>query len=163
MEPVNIGGVFGWLGPGSRQRGVILCGTFGFEQHSAHRWWRDLSEGIAATGCPVLRFDYPGEGDSEGHDVRFETAMDAIRQAIRVMRDEMGAEEIVLVGLRVGGTLAALVAAEESLDRLVLLAPFARGRTYLRELEMQAGVIDIAPDGSPLPKQPGVLSVGASG
>ncbi len=27
----------------------------------------------------------------------------------------------------------------ESLDRLVLLAPFARGRTYLREMEMQRG------------------------
>lgn len=159
MKPVNIDGVFGWLGSGSRQRGVILCGTFGFEQHSAHRWWRDLSEGIAAAGCPVLRFDYPGEGDSAGHDVRLETALDAIRRAIRVMRDEMGAEEIVLVGLRLGGTLAALVAAEESLDRLVLLAPFARGRTYLREMEMQARVIDIAPDGSPLPKRPGVLSV----
>ncbi len=159
MEPVNIGGAFGWLGAGRTGRAVVLCGTWGHEQHAAHRWWRDLGEGLAAAGCTVLRFDYQGEGDSEGGSVALDTALDAIRRAVRFMREEARAEEIVLVGLRFGGTLAALVAGEGGIDRLVLLAPFARGRAYLREMAVQARVIDILPDGSPLPKPEGVLSV----
>lgn len=160
MIPVGIGGTFGWFGPGRTRRGVVLCGTLGFEQHVAHRWWRDLGAGLADAGCAVLRFDYPGEGDSDGIAAGLDTALDAIRRGIRYLREEAGAEEIVLVGLRLGGTLAAMVAGEGGVDRLVLLAPFARGRAYLREMEVQARVVNIVPDGSPLPQRPGVLAVG---
>lgn len=160
MKPFWVDGNFGWYGAGRNNRGVVLCGTFGYEQHTVHRWWRDLSEGIAAAGCAVARFDYPGEGDSEDTPVRLASACDAIRGAVRVLRDEAKAEEIVLVGLRFGATLAALVAAEGGVDRLVLLAPFTRGRAYLREMEMQARLVDIEPDGTPLVKRPGLLSVG---
>ncbi|MFC6791465.1 alpha/beta hydrolase [Methylobacterium komagatae] len=159
MDVVNIGGVFGWYSPGHTRRAVVLCGTFGFEQHAAHRAWRDLSERIAETGCAVLRFDYPGEGDSEGYSVRIDTALDAIRRAIRFMREDPEIEEIVLVGLRLGGTLSALIAAETAVDKLVLLAPFAKGRSYLREMEIQGRLVDILPDGSPMPKRAGVTSV----
>ena len=160
MKPISIEGTFGWFSAGSNRRGVILCGTFGFEQHSAHRWWRDLSEGIADTGCAVLRFDYPGEGDSEGHSVRLDPALEAIRRAIRFLQDKIHVEEITLVGLRFGGTLAALVAAERGVHSLILLAPFPRGQAYLREMELQARLLDIAPDGTPLPKRSDILSVG---
>ena len=160
MKPVSIGGTFGWFSAGRNQRGIVLCGTLGFEQHSAHRWWRDLSEGIAATGCTVLRFDYPGEGDSEGHSVQLDPALDAIRQAIRFLRDQTRVEEIILVGLRLGATLAALIAEEGGIDRLVLLAPFPSGRAYLREMELQARLLDITPDGATLWKRPDTLSVG---
>ncbi len=69
-----------------------------FRAASAHRWWRDLSErGHRRHRMPGPPLRLPGGGDSEGHDVRSRPPMDAIRQAIRVMRDEMGAEEIVLV------------------------------------------------------------------
>lgn len=107
----------------------------------------------------MLRFDYPGEGDSEGYSVRIDTALDAIRRAIRFMREDPEIQEIVLVGLRLGGTLAALIAAETAVDKLVLLAPFAKGRSYLREMEIQGRLVDILPDGSPMPKRPGVASV----
>lgn len=160
MDPVSIGRTFGWFSQGRNRRGVILCGTFGFEQHSAHRWWRDLSEGIADTGCAVLRFDYPGEGDSAGDSIQLDTALDAIRRAIRFMQDEVQAESICIVGLRLGATLATLVAQEGGIDRLVLLAPFAQGRVYLREMAIKARVIDVVPNGTPLPKRPGLLSVG---
>ncbi len=160
MKPVIIGETFGWFSAGRNRRGVVLCGTLGHEQHLAHRWWRDLSEGIAGTGCAVVRFDYPGEGDSKGSETQLGAALDAIRFVVRFLRDEVGVEEIVLVGLRLGGTLAALVAVEGGVDRLVLLAPFPRGRAYLREMELQGRLIDILPDGGPLPKRPGTLSVG---
>ena len=160
MKPVSLDGIFGWYSAGRSTRGVILCGTLGREQNSAHRWWRDLSAGIAATGCTVLRFDYPGEGDSEARFFELDAALGAIRRAIRFLREEAQAEEILLVGLRFGGTLAALIAEEGGVDRLVLIAPFARGQAYLREMALQARLIDIVPDGRPIPKQAGALSVG---
>ena len=162
FEPIAFDGLFGWLNPGIARRGVVLCGTFGFEQLSAHRAWRALGERIAATGCSVLRFDYPGEGDSADDAPAYRTApcIAAIRRAVRVLREEAGAEEIVLVGLRFGATLAARAAIEDRIDRLVLLAPFPSGRAYLREMKMRAGSIATLPSGATLPPEAGLLTVG---
>ena len=158
-QPVAFDGLFGWFSPGINRRGVILCGTLGYEQHCAHRSWRELAERIAAAGCPTLRFDYPAEGDSTDQGSGcVDGLLQAIRRAIRFMRDA-GAEEIVLVGLRLGGTLGTLVAAEGGVDRLVLLAPFTTGRAFLRETRLQARAINLLPDGTPMPEEPGVLTV----
>ncbi|WP_019905760.1 alpha/beta hydrolase family protein [Methylobacterium sp. 77] len=161
IQPVAFDGLFGWFSPGIGRRGVVLCGTLGYEQLSAHRPWRILAERVAATGCATLSFDYPGTGDSadEGGD-SVDGWVRSIRRAIRFLREEAQAEEIVLVGLRLGGTLAALAAEGERVDRLVLLAPFASGRAYLREMKMQSRTIGRMPDGSPLPQQDGCLTVG---
>lgn len=160
-DPVVIGDLFGWLHVGINRRGVILCGTHGYEQHCAHRSWRGLAGRIAATGCTTLRFDYPGEGDSGDVGAgRLEAWTGAIRRTIRHLREEMQVEEIVLVGLRLGGTLAALAAQDEAVDRLVLLAPFATGRAYLREMKLQARAFNQVPDGGPVPGESGVLNVG---
>lgn len=159
--PVAIDGLFGWLSPGTSRRGVILCGTHGYEQLSAHRAWRTLAGRIAATGCTVLRFDYPGEGDSADDGAgRVASWVAGIRRAMRHLREEAGVDEVVLVGLRLGATLAALAAREGGVDRLALLAPFATGRAYLREMRMQARTVASLPDSSPLPDEPGYLTVG---
>lgn len=161
LSPVAFDGLFGWFSPGISRRGVVLCATHGYEQLSAHRPWRALAEGIAATGCATLSFDYPGTGDSSDADAdSVEGRVRAVRRAIRYLRDEAGVEEIVLVGLRLGGTLAALAAEGERVDRLVLLAPFATGRAYLREMKMQSRTIGRLPDGSSLPQEEGCLTVG---
>ncbi len=159
--PVAIDGIFGWFHPGPGRRGVVLCGAQGFEQMAAHRPWRRLAEAIAASGCPTLRFDYPGEGDSrDPADLRIADWVGSIRRAVRHLREEAGAEEIALVGLRFGATLAALAAQAEPVDRLVLMAPFATGRAYLREMRMRAHVIDRRPNGSTAPPEPDRLVVG---
>lgn len=161
-QPVLLGDLFGWFTPGSSGRGVLLCGTFGIEQLNAYRAWGRLAARIAGAGCPTLRFDYAGEGDSGEHagPDRVTEALAAIDRGIRFLRAEAGAEEIVLVGLRLGATLAARAAEAGGVDRLVLLAPFASGQAYLREMTLQARLIDRLPDGTPLPQEPGALSVG---
>lgn len=161
-QPVRLGDLFGWFSTGASRRGVLLCGTFGIEQLNAYRSWGRLAARIAGAGCPTLRFDYPGEGDSgesTGSD-RVTEALAAIDRGIRFLREEAGAQEIVLVGLRLGATLAARAAEAGGVDRLVLLAPFASGQAYLREMTLQARLIDRLPDGTPLPQEPGALSVG---
>lgn len=154
-EPVAFDGLLGWYGAGLSRRGVVLCGTLGYEQISAYRGWRQLAADLTAAGHPTLRFDYPGEGDSrDPESAGIEPLVDAIRRAVRFLREEGGAEEIVLVGLRLGATLAALAAEDADIDQLVLLAPFASGRAYLREMTMRTKAIDQLPDGRPFPQDP---------
>lgn len=162
--PVAFEGLHGWFAPGSSRRGVLLCGTYGFEQLCAYRAWRGLARSIAAAGCATLRLDYPGQGDSRdaspGEDA-IAASVRAIRQGIAFLRAEGGADEIVLVGLRLGATLAALAAREGGVERLALLAPFATGKAYLREMTMQARLLDVLPDRTPIAQPPGSLLVGS--
>ncbi|WP_158169117.1 alpha/beta fold hydrolase [Methylobacterium mesophilicum] len=160
--PVEFNGNFGWFSAGVSERAVILCGTLGFEQLSAHRAWRELAAQIAGAGCAVLRFDYPGEGDSLDIDPRrLDNFTNAIFQAVMFLRTEAEAKEIVLVGLRLGATLAALVAANCNVDGLALLAPFTSGRAYLREMRLRATTIDHLPDGTPIPQKADELLLGS--
>jgi pimeloyl-ACP methyl ester carboxylesterase len=162
--PVAFEGLHGWFAPGSSRRGVLLCGTFGFEQLCAYRAWGGLARSIAAAGCATLRLDYPGHGDSRdvspGEDA-VAASVRAIRSGIAFLRAEAGVDEVVLVGLRLGATLAALAAREGGVDRLALLAPFATGKAYLREMTMQARLLDVLPDRTPLEQPPGALLVGS--
>lgn len=160
-EPIVFGGLFGWFSPGTTRRGVILCGASGFEQLSAHRPWRQLADQIAALGCATLRFDYPGEGNStDVGATSLTTWINAIHHAVRFLREVVGVEEVVLVGLRLGATLAVLAALETSVDRLALLAPCSTGRGYLREMKLRERAINGLPDGTALTQDLGHLSIG---
>ncbi|MGU3362123.1 alpha/beta fold hydrolase [Methylobacterium sp. M6A4_1b] len=146
--PVTFDDLFGWIHPAAGRRGVVLCGACGFEQMAAHRPWRALAGRIAAAGCPTLRFDYPGEGNSgDTGEARLSDHVAAVRRAVRFLRETAGVEEIVLIGLRLGANLALLAAQEEEVDRLVLLAPAATGRAYLREMRLRARTVGGVADG----------------
>ena len=138
MRPVVFDGCFGWLHPAACNRGVVLCNPFGYDALCTHRGWRKLAERIAAAGMPVLRFDYPGAGDSaeaEDDPHRLDAWLASIAAATRRLREWTGVESVSLVGLRLGASLAALAAERMGdIDALVLLAPAITGRNYLREL-----------------------------
>jgi pimeloyl-ACP methyl ester carboxylesterase len=131
--------LFGWLHlPLSRtaRGGVVLCPTLGVEAMSAHRAYRSLATTLEAAGYAVLRFDYDGTGDSSGHlgePERTEAWLGSIDQAIALLRST-GVARVGVVGLRIGGTLAALAAARDGdIDALVLWDPVATGRIFVRE------------------------------
>ena len=163
--PVALGDAFAWYAPGPLRRGVLLCGTFGFEQGCAYRSWRELAATIAGAGCPTLRFDYPGQGDSRDPDgPEIPAALDAIRAGIAFLRERAGVEEVAVVGLRLGATLAALSqedSAGAGIDRLVMLSPFVTGKAYRREMAMQSRLLDVMPDRTPMPQEPDALMVGS--
>ena len=138
MRPVIFDGQFGWLHPASGSEGVVLCSAFGYDALCTYRGLRRLAERLAARGMPVLRFDYPGTGDSAGDASdpgRWRAWIDSIKQAVAMLRESTGVERVTLCGLRLGGMLAALAAQElGDVDGLVLLAPVLSGKNYQREL-----------------------------
>ncbi|WP_144143188.1 alpha/beta fold hydrolase [Paraburkholderia sp. BCC1884] len=138
MRPVVFDGQFGWLHPARGPEGVVLCYPFGYDSLCTYRGMRRLAERLAARGMPVLRFDYPGTGDSAGdasEPGRWRAWIDSIKQAVALLRESTGVERVSLVGLRLGGMLAALAAQElGDVNGLVLLAPVLSGKNYQREL-----------------------------
>ena len=145
MTPLSFKDRFGWLHDAPGSCGVVLCGAQGYEQLCAHKSWRALAERIAALGFPVLRFDYGGAGDSLGTDRdpdRLEDWLESVRLAITELKARTGVDRIVLVGLRLGATLAARVASEMGgVAGIAMLAPVASGRAYARELSAFARMV----------------------
>jgi alpha-beta hydrolase superfamily lysophospholipase len=122
---------------GSEVRGaVVLCPPLGLEGVCTDRAFRRLAERFAGAGMAALRFDYDGTGDSAGKQDdpgRVAAWMASVRSAVDLVK-AAGAGPVVVVGMRVGATLAACeIAGGGGVDGIVLWDPCASGRSYLRE------------------------------
>ncbi len=159
MIPVSFDHCAGWLHQASGGRGVIICGSFGFEDLCSHRSLAVLAEKIALAGQPALRFDWSGCGDSAG-SLSDPGLVDRwrgnLRAAIAFMTDMVGVGEIALVGLRAGASLAAEIAAEHGgVARLAMIAPPASGKSFVRELKALSRLTAVEGDEA----APGALAV----
>jgi pimeloyl-ACP methyl ester carboxylesterase len=133
--------LFGFYHPpaGSRVRatGVLLCNPLGDDLIRAHRPFRHLAEDLSAAGFPVLRFDFDGTGDSAGDERdpnRVETWRADIGRAAAELRKRSGVERLALVGLRLGGTFAALGASDlGGVEALVLWGAYDSGGAFVSE------------------------------
>jgi pimeloyl-ACP methyl ester carboxylesterase len=135
--------LFGWLhgaGAAAAARGVgmVICNPFGFEEVCAHRSLRRFAEAASAVGVPSLRFDYAGCGNSQGDEFDPHMASKWVRsvhEAIDALKSAAGVRQVLLLGVRLGATLAALAACErDDVAGLIAIAPVVRGRGYIREL-----------------------------
>jgi len=123
--------------PGGRARGgIVICPPFGKEQVDTYRGLKLLAQNLCAIGFAVLRFDYPGTGDSAGEQGA-DTAIEDYRASISAAMTYLhasGVRRVGLVGLRMGALLATLVGPSASgLTSLVLWDPVTDGRKFLRE------------------------------
>jgi uncharacterized protein len=121
----------------SRGTGYVLCYPFAEERLWAQRVYVDFARELARRGNPVLRFDFMGNGDSEG---KFEAAdvmtwLSDIDSAIGTLKAKIpGLNDVGLLGLRFGATLAALAAVRSDVSRLVLWDPVIDGSHYMQEI-----------------------------
>ena len=134
--------LFGWLHlPPEHSRldwGIVICKPFGYEAICAHGSIRAFADACASAGATVLRFDYTGTGDSSGGDSEADELSqwcDDIRAAMETLRQTCHISRIGLLGMRLGASLAALVADDDPLvEDIIAVAPVVSGRRYLREL-----------------------------
>jgi uncharacterized protein len=137
--------LFGMLDPAqmrsSQAQAAVICYPWGPEYIFSHRALRYLSRQLAARGFNVLRFDYYGSGDSAGDDseMRLSGSRDDIVAAIEELKDFCDAKSVALIGLRLGASLAAQIAASRRKDvaALVLWDPAVSGPEHLEVLEME--------------------------
>jgi dienelactone hydrolase len=129
-------------------RGVVFCPAIGCEQVHSYRSVRAACDAIAEGGSAALRFDYLGTGDSAGDetDWRFAAWVRNVYDAMGWLARHLGSERIDLVGLRLGATLALKVAEERQVERLVLWAPIAKGKRFVREMRMLSASMEGATD-----------------
>lgn len=155
---------FGWLHGAPRDAeaaalGVVLCSTLGRKEVCSHRLMRRLATDLANAGIPVLRFDYPGTGDSstpsdgeatdDGVSQRLSaealTASEgdlahpgawvaSIGHAIETLKQACGAAEVCVIGLDAGVMLACeALRGRTDVAGLIGMAPVVKGRAWLRE------------------------------
>lgn len=91
-----------------RHFGLVMCYPFGDEYYAAYAAFRSLSDRVAARGLHVLRFDYPGTGDSAGEieDFGADDWLDSVDQAIDELRELAQLDHVALAGLRLGAAMA---------------------------------------------------------
>ena len=111
--------------------GLAVCAPFGEEAKSAYRAFYEFADMAASRGLLTFRFDYFGTGNSAGGFEEFcpERARLDIPAAIELLRAN-GAQDLGLLGLGIGGSLACEVAAEQKLDALVLWQPVVSGEQF---------------------------------
>ena len=136
------GSFFGWYhaeeAAAPADRVAVICGPLGHEYTRAHRTLRHLADRLARAGIPALRFDYHGIGDSAGSDLdqdRVATWLGNIELAVERARALSGRASVVLIGVRLGASLAALASRALEIDDLVLWNPALKGKAYVRELQ----------------------------
>jgi pimeloyl-ACP methyl ester carboxylesterase len=144
MQPISFGGCFGWLHIDPERVGttaVVLCPGLKTDELTGYRSLRQLADSFAKAGFPTLRFHYPGTGDSSERGVaeHWDAWQLSAHMAADWLREHCGAQRVVMGGLRFGAMLAAVVAeARADVAGLVLLAPVLRGKSYIRQLEIEA-------------------------
>jgi hypothetical protein len=115
----------------------VICHPFAEESIIARRVVTNLARKLALEGFPCLRFDYMGEGDSDGwfEDSTVVSRLSDIAGAVTYARENLDAVRIGLVGIRFGATLAAAACNSiGGIDPLILIAPITAGRPYLGQL-----------------------------
>ena len=144
MRAITFQGLFGYLHRPANQcadTGVVLIAPLGRDARCAHRPMRLFADQLAAAGVPTLRYDHRGTGDSldlPGTDAEaLNEWLCGVGHAVETLKAQTGVKRIILGGVRLGATLAALSA--EQADGLILLAPVLSGRSWLRRLRFSAG------------------------
>ncbi len=121
--------------PSAPAGGLVFCHPFAEEKKCAHRALVDLARACAQAGWAALLFDMRGCGDSPGDFGQFDLSQwcEDIVAALGLLRGELGVCT-GLLGLRLGASMAAQVAAQQDeVACLALLEPVVKGERYVRD------------------------------
>lgn len=132
---------------------ALLLHGFAGTKSESHRMFVKLSRALVNHGIGSLRFDYRGCGDSAGNfedlTIRSQVldAGEALKYVLRHKR--VNSRRLALVGLSLGGAIAAHVVAREPsrFKTLALWAPVAEGGDILDEFSTPDAVASLVQTG----------------
>lgn len=117
-------------GTNEKVPGIVLIPGFADTAVGPHNLHRAMADALASNGFAALRFDYRGQGESDG-DFRAFTAqsgLDDARAALELLsrQRDVDRKRVGVIGFSLGGALAcALAETRAEIRALVLLAPVA--------------------------------------
>ena len=148
--PLYFGGRFGWLHlPDPKETSpaycAVVCSAYGQEEMCTHYGVMGLADDLARAGVPTLRFDYLGACNSDDGEVNLLGFIEDTVRAVECVRQHAGKLPVVLIGVRLGSTVA-LYAMEHiaGLAGVVLMGPVLSGKIYMREVRAAAAVSRLA-------------------
>lgn len=123
----------------AKRRGVcvVVSPPMGRDARYVYRSMVIFADKLAKRGFDVIRFDSVGEGDSGDLPLdadQWEAWTSGLVKATEAARELTGAKTCVLFGLRIGATIARVVANAAKADGLILLDPMATGAAWIQEL-----------------------------
>ena len=113
---------------------VLVCSPLYSERLKNNRREVLLTRGLAQQGMPTLRFHYLGTGNSDDNP-NGPTVQSMVRDASRaadLLATQGGAPVTVVVGTRLGATIAAH--ADHGADYFAFWDPAMSGKSYMREV-----------------------------
>lgn len=123
--------------PGQRQNhGIVMCPAVGHEHQRSYRNLQQFAVQMCQRGFDVLRFDFAATGNSSGDCGTFSPAVarENIADMVGHLRRMTDCQRLTVLGIRVGGTLAATSRLEQ-VDQLILWDPVVDGSEYVALLD----------------------------
>lgn len=126
--------------PHEKVPGIVMFHGFTGNKSEAHRLFVHIARGLSSRGFMVLRFDFRGSGDSDGdfEDMTLpEEVSDAERAITFVLRQRnVDREKIGVIGLSMGGRVAAILASRDERIKFAVLYSPALGRLKERFISL---------------------------
>lgn len=109
----------------SKAAGIIMCHGFTGHKSEAHRLFVNAARDLCAQGIAVLRFDFRGSGDSAGEfremTISGEIADAGAALSYLISRPEVDGDRVGILGLSLGGCVAACLAGRDKRVRTLVL------------------------------------------
>ncbi len=121
---------------------VLLLPSLFEERKSGYAAMRRLAERLAAAGHAALRFDYRGSGESGGDSAqrRWAHLAEDADTAQQTLERLAGKRDLVLIGLRMGATLALQESFRANPAAVIALAPVIKGASQVRLWKMRSKI-----------------------
>jgi len=120
-----------WLQNGEKVPGIVMFHGFTGHKSETHRLFVHMARALCDSGFVVLRFDFRGSGDSDGDfdDMTVPGEVNDAERAVTFLGDQefIDRNRIGVVGLSMGGRVAAILASKDRRVKFAVLYSAALG------------------------------------